>query len=284
MMSSSTLNDEDSDIEQGLVASPPPASNAAGTLPLASSSTRGNLSPAVVLWTGITPFATAPIAADDDDAAGVRTGSAATDAGTTPSSGPEHVNDNEGLPPPPGHIEAMLDGPSAASSSAAVMPPLPCNPPLPPGLVAALIKVAFDEPEVSRGLETTGLCRDDYLDECFEEAGEEAVCTDDYFNQPYVTTIDEEVAAERGTQAPGLNTTGLYGTQDPDGPPSLFLKMADGEAADSSLEKSAIVAKTPGPLAQAAIWETIADQSRRSRSLEQMRGAGGAMAMMRSLH
>ena len=267
MMSSSTLNDEDSDIEQGLVASPPPARNPAGTLPLASSSTRGNLSPAVVLWTGITPFATAPIAADDDDAAGVRTGSAATDAGTTPSSGPEHVNDNEGLPPPPGHIEAMLDGPSAASASAAVMPPSLCDPPLPPGLVAALIKVAFDEPEVSRGLKTTGVCPDDYLDECFdEEAGEEAVCTDDYFNEPYVTTIDEEVAAERGTQAPGLNTT-----EDPDGPPSLFHKMADGEAADSSLEKSAIAAKTPGPpteeereaLVQAAMWETIADQSRR---------------------
>ena len=112
----------------------------------------------------------------------------------------------------------------------------------------------------------------DYLDECFdEEAGEEAVCTDDYFNEPYATTIDEEVAAERGTQAPGLNTTGLYGTQDPDGPPSLFHKMADGEAADSSLEKSAIAAKTPGPpteeereaLVQAAMLETIADQSRR---------------------
>ena len=160
------------------------------------------------------------------------------------------------------------------------MPPLLYDPPLPPGLVAALINVAFDEPKVSRGLKTTGLCRDDYLDEWFdEEAGEGEVCTDDYFNKPYVTTIDEEVAAGRGTQAPGLNTTELYGTQDPDGPPSLFPKMADGEAADSSLEKSAIAAKTPSPpteeergaLAPAAMLETIADQSQR----EEGGGEGG---------
>ena len=194
MMSSSTLNDEDSDIEQGLVASPPPAPNAAGTLPLASSSTRGNLSPAVVLWTGITPFATAPIAADDDDAAGVRTGSAATDAGTTPSSGPEHVNDNEGLPLHPGHIEAMLDGPPAASASAAAMCLPLYHPPILPGFEAALIEAAFDEPEITDEDGT-----EDCLDKRFNRGvGEGTFCPDDYIEDSSVEAIGDDGTARWG--------------------------------------------------------------------------------------
>ena len=105
-MSTSNLN-EQNDIEEGLIAWPPPAPNGTGTPP--SSSAQGNRSPAVAQWPGIPSFSTAPAAADDEDAAGVRTGSAPDDVGTTPSYGPEHVMDDGGLPPSPGDIVAIPD-------------------------------------------------------------------------------------------------------------------------------------------------------------------------------
>ena len=175
------------------------------------SSKRGNPSPAVVRWPGITPFAMAPTAANDEDAAAVRTGSAPTDARTPTSSGPEHVIDNDKLPPSTGDIEAIpdgspkkSDGPPVASSSAAVMPP------------------PLHDPEPSGCLKTTGLRAEHYLDERFNyEAGEWASCPDYYTKDTCTANLNElpelfpraaGITDEDGTtkrEARGFKTTGL---------------------------------------------------------------------------
>ena len=91
------------------------------------------------------------------------------------SNGPELVNiDEEGLPLPPGHIKAMLDGPPMASSSVTVMPP------------------PLHDSKPSGGLKTTGLSAEDYSDKRFNrEAGEGAFCPNAYIEDVDAADLKE---------------------------------------------------------------------------------------------
>ena len=187
-MSTFNLNKQN-DIEEGLIALPPAAPNAAGT-PLSSSA--------------------------------------------------------QGLPRPPGHTEATLDGPPVASSYVAAMTPSLRNAPIPPELAAHLIEAAFDDDTAAK--KKAGDFKVTEMKQTGHSHGPApipqasdvpaAVMPPLLRNAPIPPELeahlieaafDDDTAAKLGDG--GLKTTGLRQMQNQDGQPAFVLADGDDESA-----------------------------------------------------